>query len=183
MPFEVKIIEALQLMSSEFLDGFMRVVSYFFDYTLVIVLGLILLCFKKYSKLILFLALEGIGALVQITLKALVNRPRPFVAHQTIMNIFEASNSSFPSGHSITCMCAVVVLWYMVRTSTIKKSAKLSIYIGLILALVLCLFNRMYLGQHYLTDVLAGFMIALILGLIAIFVYKKTIKKIEDKRV
>jgi len=37
-----------------------------------------------------------------------------------------------------------------------------------VLALLMCILNRMYLGQHYLTDCIGGFLIAFIIGFIVI---------------
>jgi len=178
MPFEIKIIEFLQSFSSTFLDGFFMATSYLFDYPLVIIVALILLCYKKYSYLFLFLSVELVGFITQITLKSIINRPRPFINNDSILNILEASNSSFPSGHSITCMCAVVVLWYIISKSSNGTRQK-NIYKSLlVVAAILCAVNRMYLGQHYITDVLGGFIIAIIISICGIFVYKKITKRL-----
>ena len=178
MIFERDIIVFLQSLSSSFLDGLMKVVAYIFDWPLVVALGIILLIFKKNKQALFFLILEGAGLLFQVVLKAIISRPRPYLTYPEIINILQASNSSFPSGHSITCMMAIIMLWVMVYESKMKKTARGLSYCGLVLASLLCAFNRMYLGQHYLTDVLGGFTIALILGLLIIkFAYFKSFNK------
>lgn len=182
MPFEVSIIIFLQSLSSVFLDMFFKATAYFFDYPLVIVLGLLFLIFRKYAHFFLFIIVEVVGCITQIILKAIINRPRPYVSHNEIRNILEAGNSSFPSGHSITCMCAVIVLWYIVKKSNIQQKYKTLSYVGLVLACVLCMVNRMYLGQHYITDVLAGFIIAFFISFISIKVYDKVNLKLKDKK-
>ena len=174
MGFEKDIIVFLQKFSSPLLDGIFKVISYMFDYPLVIVVALLLLLFKKYKQMVYFLILEGVGLVSQLTLKALINRPRPYVTHNEIRNILEASNSSFPSGHSVTCMMAVVFLFCLIKDSNLKRNTKIVCYSLLGGALFMCLINRMYLGQHYLTDVLGGFVISLVLGsLIMKFLYYK----------
>lgn len=178
MPFERDIIVFLQSLSTPFLDVVFKVMAYFFDYPLVIALGFILIIFKKYREAIYFLVLEGLGAGVQVLLKAIISRDRPYLAYREINNVLQASNSSFPSGHSITCMMAVIVLWVMVEQGTMKNAQKISCKIGLVFALVLCMLNRMYLGQHYITDVLGGFIIACIIGYpIMKFLYLKRHRK------
>lgn len=179
MLFEVKIIEFLQSFSCAFLDGTSKVVSYFFDYPLVLTIAVLLLCFKKWYYLFVFLIVEGFCFFAQITLKYIINRPRPFVSHQSIKNIFEASNSSFPSGHSVTCMCAVVVLGYIISKSKMRKTNKVLCYIGLGFSLLACAFNRMYLGQHYLTDVLGGYILAFVLSAAIIYLIEKSCKKLK----
>lgn len=172
MKFEIEIIKGLQSMSSPLLDGVMKVVAYFFDYPLVIALFLILLLCKKRIESLLFLIIEGIGAGLQVLLKAIINRPRPFLASSEVRNILEASNSSFPSGHSVTCMGAVVILFYITYKSSLNQKRKGLCYAGLTLMLILCAFNRMYLGQHHITDCLAGFAISLVIGASVIQSYK-----------
>lgn len=179
MEFEVEIIKALQSASTPFLDWIFKVMAYCFDYPLVIGLAIILLAFRKYRETLLFLIIEGLGFAVQVILKAIINRPRPFLASSEVINILEASNSSFPSGHSITCMGAVVVLGFMVTRSTKLKNKKWICYAGLIVALILCMLNRMYLGQHYITDVLAGFAISFLIGLVVFYLYLKIEQKIK----
>lgn len=162
MSFEKEIIIFLQNFSTPFLDGVFVVLSYFFDWTIVVALSFILLLFKRYKETIYFLILEGVGFGVQTLLKSLINRPRPFVEYGEIKNIFEASSSSFPSGHSITCMMAVIILFIMIKDSKIKRKSICYALLGV--ALFLCLLNRMYLGQHFVSDVFGGFIIATIVA-------------------
>jgi len=166
MIFEKEIITFLQSFRTPFLDGVFKVMAYFFDYPLVIVLAIILFAFKKWKQGVFFLVLEGLGFGIQTLLKAIIARPRPYLTHPEIVNVFEASNSSFPSGHCVTCMMAVVILFVMVRDSNMRR--KWLAYGGLVLALLMCILNRMYLGQHYLTDCIGGFLIAFIIGFIVI---------------
>ena len=181
MSFERDIIIFLQSLSTPFIDGVFKVMAYFFDYPLVIALGLILFACKKYREGIYFLILEGAGLLVQRVLKAIISRPRPYLTYPEINNVLQASHSSFPSGHSVTCMMAVVILWVMVNNSKLKQNHKILCRTGLVLALVLCALNRMYLGQHYITDVLAGFAIAIVIGVVIVRCFYLKPRKKEMK--
>ena len=183
MNFEVSIIKALQSLSCPVVDGIMKVLSFCFDYPLVIGLFIILILFKKKTEAGLFLIIEGISYGLQVTLKAIINRPRPFVSHSDILNIFEASNSSFPSGHSTTCMGAVVILVYLIYKANISRKNKIVSYVLVSLMPILCAINRMYLGQHYITDCIGGFILASIVGagVIGFYVYFKNKRMIGDK--
>jgi len=181
MLFEKDIIIFLQSFSTPFLDGVFKVMAYFFDYPLVIALTLIFLLSKRIRECAYFLLMEGLGLGVQLILKAFVSRPRPYITYNAIENILPAANSSFPSGHSITCMMAVVMLWVMLNNSNLSKKYKIIYKCGLVFSLVLCAINRMYLGQHYISDVLAGFVIALIIGIIIIkFCYNRHTPKTQS---
>lgn len=181
--FEKEIIIFLQSLRTPFLDGVFKVVSYFFDYPLVIALGIILFACRKWKQGVFFLILEAVGWATQTTLKRIIMRPRPYLTHPEIENILEASSSSFPSGHSVTCMMAVVILFVMIKDSNLSKRNKGFLYAGLGLMLFTCLINRMYLGQHYITDCLGAFIIALVIGAIIIkFFYYRSYTKIKEEK-
>lgn len=183
MNFEKEIIIFLQSLRTPFLDGVFKVMSYFFDYPLVIALGIILFAFRKWKEGIFFLFLEAVGWATQTTLKKIIMRPRPYLTYGEIDNILEASSSSFPSGHSVTCMMAVIILFIIIKDSRLSKRGKALSYTGLGLMLFFCVLNRMYLGQHYITDCLGAFIIALIIGalIIKFFYYKSYSKQKELK--
>jgi membrane-associated phospholipid phosphatase len=95
------------------------------------------------------LVLAG-AELLNLALKLAFHRPRPEVAFVTI------DTYSFPSGHAMVSSAAygalAYVAWPYLRSSRQRVLLVLgtSIFVGLI-----C-FSRLYLGVHYLSDVLAG---------------------------
>lgn len=165
MAFEKEIIVLLQQLKNPVFNWISIVVSYFFDYPLAIALAVIFLICKKYKNAIKFLILEGVGLAVQLILKAIVKRPRPYVTYSEIENIYPASNTSFPSGHTLTCIIAVVYLYSLVNSSNMSKNKKILCKVGLGVMIITCVLNRMYLGQHYITDCIASILIGLIIGI------------------
>lgn len=132
--------------------------------TLLVVLYLIL---KKEIRSIVFVlsAAIGGGILVQI-LKFLFARPRP----ETVPQLVSEVTMSFPSGHS--AMSAVVYLSIAVLISRIEPSRKTRVFLissALIISFVVGL-SRVYLGVHYPSDVLAGWMIGLFWALLCWFI-------------
>jgi undecaprenyl-diphosphatase len=100
------------------------------------------------------LAADGAGFLV----KDVVSRPRPFVAHPEIHPLYVVHSSSFPAGHAATAFAGAAVLAYVARPAAPV----------LFSAAALIGFSRVYVGDHYPTDVLAGAALGVVVGLAAI---------------
>ncbi|WP_433932212.1 phosphatase PAP2 family protein [Sorangium cellulosum] len=98
------------------------------------------------------IALAG-GGLLNYALKALFARPRPTFDEPLAL----AAGWSFPSGHSMGTFVTFGMLSYLgllfVRTLRVRL-AILALAMSWTVAMG---FSRMYLGVHYLSDVLAGF--------------------------
>lgn len=95
------------------------------------------------------------GALNQI-LKRIVQRPRP-----TEFRLIDESGYSFPSGHSMVSTAFYGLLIYIIYKKVKNPYLKISLIILLSL-LIFCIgISRIYLGVHYTSDVLAGFLISI----------------------
>jgi membrane-associated phospholipid phosphatase len=95
------------------------------------------------------LAVVGADAL-QNVVKALVNRPRPGVAH-----LEHVTSSSFPSGHATQSTAFLVALLALVWTSGSGVARAAATLSAVALACAVGA-SRVYLGVHYPTDVAAG---------------------------
>jgi undecaprenyl-diphosphatase len=91
-------------------------------------------------------------------LKAVYTRSRP--DYEQVLA--EAAGWSFPSGHAmiaVTFYGAIVYLLFVLAGSALARAG------GLIVACVLIFligFSRIYIGVHYLTDVIAGYIAGLL---------------------
>lgn len=110
----------------------------------------------RLSVLLLFIALAGGGAL-NVLLKDIFARPRPTVVEWGT----HVSSPSFPSGHAMSAMIAYASVAYLggrleptwrMRVATWTFAAIIIVGIGA---------SRMYLGVHYPSDVIAGFIAGL----------------------
>jgi undecaprenyl-diphosphatase len=111
-----------------------------------------LLLQKKYSLLLFILAATLGGALINLGLKEFVGRARP----TEVTHLLEENSLSFPSGHSM--MSAIVYLTQATLLTMIEKNRRAKFFIisvALILTILIGL-SRIYIGVHYPTDVLAG---------------------------
>jgi undecaprenyl-diphosphatase len=115
------------------------------------------------TRLMMFTLAATIGgALSSIGLKSLFSRPRP----EIVPHLTHVYTSSFPSGHSM--ISAVVYLTLGSLLAAIMPNLKLKIYV-LAVAIILTVFvgiSRIYLGVHYPTDVLAGWLAGLVWALL-----------------
>lgn len=160
MRFEIKIIEWLQSFSSPWLDVIAKITSYFFTYPAIILVAIVLFFFYNKRFAIWFVFAEAVASILQFFVKLLIARPRPYAVSDSIVNIYQALGNSFPSGHSVAAIGVALAIGFALRRSFGTWRGKFS-YAGLALYLILCVINRMYLGQHFLTDVVGGFLLGL----------------------
>jgi undecaprenyl-diphosphatase len=99
--------------------------------------------------------LIAISSIVVGAIKNIVARPRPSANNFKVISIDTFDTNSFPSGHA-----ALIAANFMYLKKFLKK--RLQIIFAIIVVLVA--FSRMYLGMHYLTDVIAGLVLGAIIG-------------------
>jgi undecaprenyl-diphosphatase len=99
-------------------------------------------------------ALGGVQLLV-FALKQLVGRPRPAAGLAAI----RATGFSFPSGHSTSSFVALTVLAWLAMAVVTRPVARIVLWLLAGLLIVGVGVSRMYLGVHYLTDVLGAWIL------------------------
>lgn len=97
-----------------------------------------------------------ISTLLNQILKHIVQRPRPIE-----FRIIDESGYSFPSGHSMVSTAFYGFLIYLIYKNVKNKYLRNSLMIILSILIILIGTSRIYLGVHYTSDVIAGFLISI----------------------
>lgn len=167
MQFEVDIIVGLQSVASDGLTTFFQLVSLLGSY-----LGfvLLLICFLVLNRrLALTFSISFLGGVgFNYILKTLIARPRPYVAHPEILNLTQTVGHAMPSSHALCCVIIGVFICYAVFKYSKNWAWRTLAIVGSSVLIVLTCLSRLYLGMHYLTDILVGIAIASIICSIAI---------------
>ena len=99
----------------------------------------------------------GLVSLVDSAIKVAVNRPRPT---PDLVRVFVAENESgFPSGHALFAAVVLGTLAYFIATHVRKRSLRLLSLAGLLLLIVSIGVSRVYLGVHWPSDVIGGYLV------------------------
>jgi undecaprenyl-diphosphatase len=120
----------------------------------------------------------GIVTILNQIIKFIMQRPRP-----TEFRIIEETGYSFPSGHSMVSLAFYGYLIYLIYKYINNKHLKRTLII--ILSVLICIIgvSRIYLGVHYTSDVLGGFLISFAYLIIYIeLVNKFVLEKNKDDR-
>ncbi len=122
--------------------------------TSLLIFGFLLLTKHRHSAWLLALAVGG-GIALDQALKFSFQRPRPEL---WILIGPRLTSFSFPSGHATATMClGGFLIWFGLKQFK-KPAIKLGWCTLMVLWILLVGLSRIYLGLHYLTDVVGGFM-------------------------
>ncbi|HSD31074.1 MAG TPA: phosphatase PAP2 family protein [Gemmatimonadales bacterium] len=105
-------------------------------------------------RLVLALAWTPLAFLLDSAIKLLVRHPRPTVAMIALPPDF-----SFPSGHAVAASALYVTLALLAAGVERRAGPRRLLIASGVLVAVLVAWSRVYLGVHYLTDVVGGLML------------------------
>ncbi|OKZ78303.1 MAG: hypothetical protein BHW01_01625 [Clostridium sp. 27_14] len=161
---------------SDFATLIAKFITNFGGAIFLIILTILLIVVLKNKKVGLSICINlVVVTILNQLLKRLLQRPRP-----TEFRIIEETGYSFPSGHSMVSMAFYGYLIYLIYRFVKNKYLK---WISIVLlSLLICLIgiSRIYLGVHYTSDVLGGFLISISYLVIYISASNKFFKERKD---
>lgn len=98
----------------------------------------------------------AIQTILNLTIKNIFQRPRPLK-----YRLIEETGYSFPSGHSMASMAFYGFIIYLIYKNVKNRYIKWTTIVFLSLLIVSIGFSRIYLGVHYTSDVLGGFLLTI----------------------
>jgi len=124
---------------------------------------------RKHHLSLFLLGSAVSGYIASTILKFFFQRPRPDV----VPHLDYVISSSFPSGHSMNSAIIYLTLGTIIATSVARKRLKAYVMSVALFMTILIGISRVYLGVHYPTDVLAGWMAGLVWAILCFFVARR----------
>lgn len=118
-----------------------------------VVVGLYYALRRQWLNLIFWIIALGGGILLNILIKTVIARPRPYFVDPLALE----RSYSFPSAHSMTSLITYGMLAYFLVVSVRNRYVRIVIVFVAALFIILIGISRMALGVHYFSDVLGGF--------------------------
>ncbi len=155
----------LTLYHADFLNYIMRFTSLLGSvYFYIIVLLIALIKSKIYFKLTIVPLITSY--ITNMTFKLIINRNRPLTWIVT-----PPLDPSFPSGHTICSVVFYGIIIYLLKNIK-NNNLRLTLRILLTILIILIGISRLYLGVHFLSDVLTAYLLGILILTMFIRYYK-----------
>ncbi len=163
------ILNTISSWRTDFLDRFFFAITdlgHWFVIAIVLLIVLLFLNLYKKSHLINYFIVVVVGAgLTNTLIKFLIHRARP----TSDLALYVEKFPSFPSAHSALAFAFYGFLIYYVCRFKMNIFLKI-FFIALFVAVILLVgFSRLYLGVHFPTDVLGGYLVGLLWVCVGIY--------------
>ena len=162
------------------IDSLMQTVSSLGDtipaVIIVSLVVIVLLFFKRRLEALFVAVLPSLAALLTWLIKVLVDRPRP--GDELLGN----GGLSFPSGHVSHIAVFLGFLFYLLPGLIKQRVIVTALQATMVILILLMMITRVYLGEHWPSDVLGGIILGGLILTPAIVLYKKYAMRRKNAR-
>lgn len=169
------IYNIVRMLRCDFCDSYFILITKFGNniFIVAVVFMFILVSRNKYGIIL------GTSACISIIsnsiIKGIIQRSRP-----NGLRLISQGGYSFPSGHAMISICVYGYLLYLVITKIENKIIKYGLSILLVMLILSIGISRIYVGVHYATDVIAGYLLAALELLLLVQLTNRYYRGIKD---
>jgi undecaprenyl-diphosphatase len=159
---ECKIVSKAQKSRGRYLDHFWKIWSLFGLPYFWLIMGIIYFILGNFTVPALFMIIIISYVLIVAPLKLFIKRPRPQQKCDNVESLISKRKFSFPSGHTfIATSFGLVLAFYFEDFFWVIAMLSLGIVVGA---------SRIFLGAHFLTDVIFSYTIAVLVVILIFWV-------------
>lgn len=174
--FDLDIISIVQGWETPWLTNVMKFFTFIGDrYQVIILSGMVIVflfvVLRHRKELLLFIWASVGSVALNETLKVIFARERP-----DIYRLSEQAGYSFPSGHAMAAFTLYSVLAYLLWRHIRTRVGKGVLLVTVVLVICIIGISRIYLGVHYPSDIIAGYMMSGCWLALSIWLYQKLVR-------
>lgn len=159
----------ISILRCDFLTDFFKNITKFANFNFITIFIIIIFIVVKNKWIGILLAANSInGVIINKILKSIFVRPRP-----NVLRLIKQGGYSFPSGHAMASFIFYGMIIYLIYNTKINRKLKIIITILLSLVIFFVGLSRVYLGVHYVSDIISGYLFSFIYLIIFIYIIKK----------
>lgn len=161
--FDEAIYQFIISKRSTFFDHYFIFITKFGNYPFILFL-IVILMLSFHNRYSWFIGFGSLGCISMNTIvKNIIKRSRP-----DTLRLIKQGGYSFPSGHAMISISLYGFLIYLVLTKIKNNYLKYTLVVLLCILILSIGISRIYLGVHFASDVIAGYILSLIYVIILI---------------
>nr|WP_106784465.1 phosphatase PAP2 family protein [Lysinibacillus timonensis] len=171
--FDLAVISYVQRLEAPILTAIMKFFTTIGSFKWILVIAIVVIIFlyfvlKHRSELFLFTIVIAATPIINGIIKGFFERARP-----DLHRLIEIGGYSFPSGHAMNAMAVYGILTFLFwRHIPSRLGRSVLIFISSVFILMIGI-SRIYLGVHYPSDIIGGYLASGFWLAVSILVYQK----------
>lgn len=137
------------------LDSVLKTITRLGDTIVIMIIVIVTLMFLNKRNRIILGSTTILTVTFNQTIKHILRRPRP-----DHLRLIKQGGFSYPSGHSMIAICVYGIIIYLINKNIKNKKIKIILSILLTILILTIGISRIYVGVHYPSDVLGGFLLS-----------------------